>query len=167
MLSPSDLADLIAFNRWATERVLDATGGLAAEQLQRELGGSFPTLLGTLSHLAGAEQVWLGRWKGEPKAGPPAGWPPMDHAAVAAAWRAAGEGMAAFVGALTAEDVTRPLPFVTRAGDACTLPLGEVIQHVVNHATYHRGQVTNMLRLLDVPAPATDYMVYCLQKGRR
>jgi uncharacterized damage-inducible protein DinB len=46
------------------------------------------------------------------------------------------------------------------SGEPFTSSLGQMLRHVVNHSTYHRGQVTTMLRQLGVPAPATDLILY-------
>ncbi|MED4207168.1 DinB family protein [Neobacillus mesonae] len=45
--------------------------------------------------------------------------------------------------------------------------LSELVQHVVNHGTYHRGNITAMLRQLGYPGPSTDYIFYLYEKQDR
>lgn len=59
-----ELADLFRFNRWAEQRMFEATGKLSDEEMNRDLGNSFPSVRETLLHIVGAEWVWLSRWKG-------------------------------------------------------------------------------------------------------
>ena len=69
--SPEEIAGLYAYNRWANGRTLEACAALSPEELEKEVGGSFVSVLGTLTHVIGAEWVWLERWHGRsPKALP-------------------------------------------------------------------------------------------------
>ena len=52
------------------------------------------------------------------------------------------------------------LPFKLLSGDASSLPLVNQMQHVVNHATLHRGQVVGMIRQLGITPPSTDLLFY-------
>jgi len=60
-----DLNTLLDYNYWARDRLLDAIGPLTAEQLRRDLGGSFGSIHDTVAHLYAAELVWYDRWQGE------------------------------------------------------------------------------------------------------
>jgi uncharacterized damage-inducible protein DinB len=52
------------------------------------------------------------------------------------------------------------LPFKLLSGDPSTLRLVDQMQHVVNHATMHRGQVVGMIRQLGIAPPSTDLLFY-------
>src|SRR5262249_22280648 len=65
-----ELRDLFAYNHWANERILDACEPLSPADLTRELGGSFPSVWTTLTHIYGAENTWLARWNGSPPGSP-------------------------------------------------------------------------------------------------
>jgi uncharacterized damage-inducible protein DinB len=67
---------------------------------------------------------------------------------------------AAFLSGLTDEDLERPLAYRTLDGTAHTTRLLDLLLHVVNHSTYHRGQLTTLLRQAGGAPPATDYVVY-------
>src|SRR5262245_15383434 len=60
----SEIRELFDYTEWANELALSAAEKLSAEQLLRDVGISHRSILGTLSHMAGAEWIWLERWNG-------------------------------------------------------------------------------------------------------
>ena len=55
--------ELLSYNTWANDRMLEAVSHLSAQQFSRELGGSYPSIQATLTHLLWAEWLWLERWQ--------------------------------------------------------------------------------------------------------
>jgi len=160
-----DLHRLFAYNRWATLRPLDSLEDLTDEELTRDSRSSFPSLLATLVHALGAEWVWLERWKGtSPTAFPDSG-ALASVAAVRARWAALWDDQQAFLDSLDHGDATRPVAYRLFSGDADERPLGELMRHVVIHATYHRGQLVTMLRQLGKTPPSTDYIRWLRELG--
>src|SRR5437870_3645833 len=82
-----DLEELVSYSAWATRRTLDAARGVPSALLGKELPGSFPTLLETLTHVYAVDRLWLGRSEGVRHAYPPAG-AFRDLPSLAAAWLA-------------------------------------------------------------------------------
>jgi uncharacterized damage-inducible protein DinB len=152
-MTVEDVVRLYAYNRWATGRLLDAAAAVTPEQLKQPLGGSFGTLLGTLQHMLGAEWVWLERFNGRSPASFPGSEELTTLEAVRRRWDDVSEGLDAVI---SAADPNRSVPYRTFKGDRFDQPLGDLVQHVVNHGTYHRGQVAMSLRLLGIAAPSTD-----------
>ncbi len=74
-------------------------------------------------------------------------------------WSEVGSNLLAYVAALGPADVNRVVEFTTLAGVPFSQPLGHCLQHLANHSTYHRGQVTTMLRQLEAK-PATTDLIY-------
>jgi uncharacterized damage-inducible protein DinB len=159
-MTPRDLQRLIAFHRWATELLLDAAAPLTAEQLARPLGGSFGSLLATLQHMVGADWVWLERFHGRS----PRSFEGVDALAtigqIHSRWTDVIDGLAAVAAGLTEAGAAREIHFTSFRGDPFRQPIGVLLQHVVNHGTYHRGQVAMSLRLLGLAAPSTDLVVF-------
>jgi uncharacterized damage-inducible protein DinB len=86
-------------------------------------------------------------------------------AAVRARWDELWSEQQAFLGSLDDGDATRPVSYRLFNGDPDTRPLGELMRHVVNHATYHRGQIVTMLRQLGKTPPSTDYIRFLREVG--
>src|SRR5215471_11226281 len=68
-MTTTEIRELFDYTEWANGLVLDAVEKLSADQLQRDVGISHHSILGTLSHMAGAEWIWLERWHGRSPAG--------------------------------------------------------------------------------------------------
>ena len=150
--------EVITYNTWANTRVLDAVSGLDAGQFKRVLGGSFPSIHLTLTHMLWAEWLWLERWQGH---SPKELFAPEDFPSVsdiANRWRQIHAGQRTFVQSLTPTDLQRVIRYTNRAGQEWEYTLARMIYHLVNHSTYHRGQVTNMLRMLNATPAKTDFL---------
>lgn len=158
--TPRDIAKLFAYNRWANGKTLDAVAALTEEEFTRPIGGSFGSVQGTLAHLSGADWVWLERWHGRsPRALPPSeNAPALD--VLREKWTEVQGRQKSFVEGLTPEKLGQTLTYVNFQGQTWTYPLGEALIHLVNHGTYHRGQVATLLRQLGKSAVSTDYLRY-------
>ena len=131
---------LYAYNRWANERVLQAVSALSEDQLRRDLSSSFRSVWQTLVHVAWGEWLWLGRWlEWALGAGSdPRGCP--DLQTLRDRWAALMDEQQNFLGRLTDARLEQHLSYENPPGVSWTYTLGQMLQHVVNHSTYHRGQ---------------------------
>ena len=152
--------ELLSYNTWANDRMLEAVSHLSAQQFSRELGGSYPSIQATLTHLLWAEWLWLERWQDHSpmELFEPAEFPSVES--VKDRWQSVQAGQRAFVTSLTEERLQRVGRYTNRQGETWAYMLWRQQQHAFNHSTYHRGQVTNMLRMLGSRPVATDYLVY-------
>jgi len=143
---------LFAYDRWASRLLIEAAAQLPEEELVRDLRGSFGSILGTLRHLLWGERSWLRFWT-ENAFGPnlaPADYP--DLPSIVASWSALETEQDAFARGLTDERLAADFP--VQENDYV---LAELIQHAMNHATHHRGQVVLMLRQLGHTPPGTGF----------
>jgi uncharacterized damage-inducible protein DinB len=155
-----DLQLMLDYHYWARDRVLDALEPLPVELYERDLGSSFKSIRETVTHIFAAEWVWHERWQGRsPTALLPADRFPT-RAALRSAWSDHEQQMRAFVEQLGAE-VDRVLGYTLMNGQSGSSTVGQMVQHVVNHASYHRGQITTMLRQLGAEPPKSlDLITY-------
>ena len=153
-MNVEDCRTLVSFDQWASRRLLDASSLLTPEEFACDLRASFGSVRGTLLHILDGEWHWLRFWQGHP-------WTPLapedypDVAALQVGWTRLEQEQRAFAAHLTAESLAakhavRGRPYL----------LGELIQHLVNHSSYHRGQVAVLLRQLGHPPPPTDFRVF-------
>lgn len=160
-MTHADLTALLDFHYWARTRILDAVERLTPEQYTRDLQSSFPSVRDTLVHLLSAEQNWYLRWQGTSPTGmlDPSEFPDLES--LRTAWTTHESKMRRFVDDLGETGVQRELDYRTLNGTESRSAMWEMILHVVNHGTYHRGQVTTMLRQLGAaPAKSVDLIVY-------
>jgi uncharacterized damage-inducible protein DinB len=160
-MTVDDLNTLLDFHYWARDRVLDAAGRLTPEQFARDMGSSFKSVRDTLVHLYSADWGWYQLWQGVAATSPPPSSQLSDIDAIRRAWTEHESAMRAFVESLGEEDVNRVIEFLTPSGSTSAFPIGQMVQHLVNHGTYHRGQLTTMFRQLGVePADSMDLIRY-------
>lgn len=156
----AELTELVAFNDWATRRIFEAVGTLSAGEWTAEVGGSFSTIAQTMGHSVGAEWIWLERWKGSSPSSAP-GWmkePKADE--LAERWEEVAAERARWLAARTEADVGAPLDYRRLDGEPGSTRLDVLVRHVVNHSTYHRGQVAAFLRTLGKVPPSTDLVLW-------
>jgi uncharacterized damage-inducible protein DinB len=157
-MTPQEMALLYEFNGWANRRMLGAVGAVKQEEFLRPMGSSFGSLRDTAAHIYGAEWVWLERFQGRSPAGLPDVTEFQDVVTLRDKWAELQARLHKFVGSLTQEDLNREIEYKTLKFGAYRNPLWQSMQHVVNHGTYHRGQVTTLLRQLGAQPVLTDLM---------
>ena len=162
----NDIRRLFDYTEYANHLALDAAEQLTDEQLRQDVKISHVSIFGTLAHMAGAEWVWLSRWNG---VSPSEIWNDKtfaDLAALRARWQQIETGRRALLDNLTMDALHAELGYKNIKGDSFSLPLVAQMQHVVNHATLHRGQVVGMIRQIGVAPPAVDLLFYLLAQKK-
>ncbi|HET8775410.1 MAG TPA: DinB family protein [Thermoanaerobaculia bacterium] len=147
---------MFSYTEWANAAFLECIRGLTEEQYTREIPSSFPTIRDTLAHMIFAEWLWLRRWKGEFPTTRPEWAKETALEALAARLREIESERAELLGSLSDADVQREFAYRNMAGNPYSAVLGEQMAHVVNHGTYHRGQLATMIRQAGGTPPSTD-----------
>lgn len=158
--SPQEILKLFAYNRWANARTLESVSGLTSEEFVRKLGGSFPSVHETLAHIYAAEWVWLERWRSRSPRGLTTAQEVPTLEALRERWCAVEDEQKTFLERLTEARMAEVVSYVNVQGETWSYPLEEMLVHVVNHSTYHRGQVATMLRQLGKKPESTDYLLF-------
>lgn len=158
-----DLATIRAlyrYNSWANERTLDAVSRVGLADLSRDMKSSHGSIRDTLTHVVWGEWIWLQRWKG---VSPTTRFSPTDYPTVESlreALRSVDTERSTVLEQLTADGLLQLVAYTNLKGETWRYPLWQQLYHVVNHSTYHRGQVVTMLRQLGATPEATDLLVY-------
>jgi uncharacterized damage-inducible protein DinB len=160
-----DFRRLYEYNSWANHRTLEACAPLTDEQFTRDLHSSFRSVRDTLVHILLVEWLWRERWLGRsPDKYPPAtDFPTLE--AVRRRWTEVQSNLLGYVGSLKPEDLDRVFEYKTTTGAPQAEPLAQMLQHLVNHSTYHRGQIATMLRQLDAKPIGTDLIVFYRERA--
>ncbi len=161
----NDIKQLFDYTEWANDLAMDAASKLPDEGLLRDVGISHRSIFGTLVHMAGAEWIWLERWNGRSplKAEAWSLWSTescKDLGVLKDRWLKLISDRAQFVSELDEMRLAADLHFKLLSGDPSSMSLINQMQHVVNHATMHRGQIVGMIRQLGIEPPATDLLFY-------
>ncbi|HLG34297.1 MAG TPA: DinB family protein [Bacteroidia bacterium] len=155
------LLNYAKYNLWANQRVCDFLAEVEEEKLNREIVSSFTSLRKTVFHVYGAQALWLKRLGGES----PSVFPAYESKSSSETLQLlieTSQQLIAYVESRSEEQLMEMLDYKNVAGQPFTNCIRDIIQHVVNHATYHRGQVITMLRQVGYTKLfPTDYVAFC------
>ncbi|HEY5615455.1 MAG TPA: DinB family protein [Bacteroidota bacterium] len=159
----NDIKILFDFDKWATNRILEIVATLPEDLYSKSLNSSHGGIRGTLVHTFSADWVWLERWKGNNptvfiKEEDIPTFPLLNER-----WAKLRNDMDGFVASLNEEKIQAGLSYKDMKGNPYTQLLWQQMQHLINHSTYHRGQVVTMLRQVGVKPVATDLIAYYRQ----
>jgi uncharacterized damage-inducible protein DinB len=160
MVTPELLHFLFQFNQWADQRMLNACGALSNDQFTRSLGSSFSSVRDTVAHLYGAEYVWNERIHGRSPSALVSGAGFPDLASVREKLEEMDAYYIDYVSKLSQQDLERVIHYKGFKGEEYSNPLWQSLHQLTNHASYHRGQITTMLRQLGAKAIPTDLIGY-------
>src|SRR5215475_8829321 len=164
-MTPHEIQLLFTYNDWANKRALQGAATLTQEQFTKPLGNSFSSVRDTLAHLYGAETIWLQRFKGESPSAFPDTSQIHDIVSLRKHWDPIASDFLSYVSSLTQPDIDRIVEYKTMKFGVYSNPLWQSLQHVVNHGTYHRGQITTMLRQLGAQPILTDLMHFYRERA--
>ena len=165
-ISADILRNHLSYTAWASRRLVDAASRLSSEELTRDFKSADHSILGTLVHVFAADRIWLARVSGAPPAPFKTDadyrlavlqndWPALHES-----WRRYGESM-------TDESAGGTIAYKDTKGNSYSQPLWQIILHVVNHGTHHRGQVSGFLRALGHTPPPLDLAAYFREQTGR
>lgn len=162
----NNIRQLYDYNRWADRRTLTVASRLANDDFLRPMSNSFSSVRDTLAHILGAEWIWLERWRGRsPRALlDPAAFPTVQS--LESRWETLERDQMQFTESLTPQRLSEELAYVNLKGERYSYPLWQQLVHVVNHSSYHRGQITTLLRQLGAKGVSTDFLAYFDEKPK-
>lgn len=147
------------YSAWASRRLLEEAGRLTEEALMRDFKTADRNVLNTLVHVFGAERLWLGRIHGH---SPTAFIQPEDRqlAALNREWPLLHQRWKTWAAPLTDQDALAKIAYRDTKGNPWEQPLWQILLHVVNHGTHHRGQVSGFLRAMGHTPPPLDLIAF-------
>ena len=154
------LAAQLNYSRWASHKLLTYALTIPEEDLTRHIGNSHGSIVKTFQHTYYADRAWLGRFENtgggfeDPPPGPSLtdldrDWWPL---------------LARFEEIARSGDALGVLHYKNLKGQPFERPIWQVVLHVVNHGTYHRGQIASLLRQQGHLPPGTDLIYYYLER---
>jgi uncharacterized damage-inducible protein DinB len=149
------------YSAWATQRLMDTAAKLSEEKPTRDFKTADKTVLDTLVHIYAADRIWLSRVLVEPRA---TFIDPEDRdlTLLQTEWPALHQRWKLWLRDFKDDDVLRVIDFKNTKGHSYAMPVWQILLHVVNHGTHHRGQVSGFLRAMDRMPPPLDLMAYYL-----
>lgn len=160
LISAGILRSHIDYTAWASKRIVEAAGHLNAEELTRNFGTADKSVLGTLVHTFAADRLWMGRISGNIPARFLEVEKDMHMHVLRDDWPVVYDRYKAWTAELTGEAAHAVLAYKNMKGEAFESPIWQVVLHVVNHGTHHRGQVAGFLRSMGHTPPPLDLIAF-------
>ena len=160
------LQTLLDYHYWARDIVLDAVTEVPREKFTEPVIGSFGSLRDTVAHIYAADWVWYTRWNGTSPATLLDYTQFPDATSIRTAWKELEGKVRPFLNGLGEDGIKRPFEYKLLSGAADSQPFWQTFSHVVNHGSYHRGQVTTLLRQLGAKPPKPTDLVYFFRERR-
>ena len=153
------------YHWWGNRKHFDEVAALGEDTAKKEVGKqfSFRTLKGMLAHIYGGDRIWFERWKGS---SPTKVFGDADFSSLAdlrKSWDALEAEQKAFITPLGTADLRKTLDYKAADGRPVSLPLWQMLQHVVNHATHHRSEIATMVTMIKGSPAGTDMVIYYRQ----
>jgi uncharacterized damage-inducible protein DinB len=163
MVSVDTLRQLLDYSAWADRRLLEAAARLAPEELTRDFATADHSVVATLGHIYASESVWLARFE---RRAQPAAFPntaALTLAVLEHEWPRVEQGLRQWAAGLTPESAQAPLAYQDFKGRNWSHAPWQLVLHLVNHGTHHRGQVSGFLRTLGHTPPQLDLVAFYRQ----
>ena len=157
MIPIETFRELFDYYYWARDTQLGACAKLTAEEFTKPLGSSHSSVRDTLLHLLVSEYVWTLRWRARPVEGIPAAEDFSTVADLRGRWRLVETETRGHLNTLTDEALAESFSFTNMEGIDVTCRLWQTLYHFLNHQSYHRGQITTLLRQLGAGVPTIDF----------
>lgn len=160
---------LYDYHVWANEKVFQRLQEVPKEICDQEITSVFPTITKTLTHMLLTDHVWLLAMKGE-------SYEEVGKKVGALSQEVEGKGVEEVRGLFqeVAEqykdffhqtDLDAVSAYTHPQAGTIHVPYREIVQHVVNHGTYHRGNISAMLRQLGHAGASHDYIYYLFEQN--
>ncbi len=154
-----------AYNLWANKAILLCVAGLSDEQQHKEIVSSFSSILKTLTHMMDVESVWWQRLKLSEHVIWPSAEQDVDFNLVNKRLLETSENWAEWVKQSHEAALNHVFEYRNSKKELFKQPVNEIVMQVVNHQTYHRGQLVTMLRQLEISKiPNMDFVSFCRTK---
>jgi uncharacterized damage-inducible protein DinB len=155
------LVQFASYNLWANQQITDAIRELPEATQHQELKSSFPSLFKTVLHVWNAENIWWQRMKLLEPVIPPERDFKGDFNELSQKLLQQDRQWLDWISNAQGYMLEHVFEYRNSKKELFKQPVFQVLLHLFNHATYHRGQLVTMLRQAGVEKiPATDFIVW-------
>ncbi|HRN73085.1 MAG TPA: DinB family protein [Ginsengibacter sp.] len=155
------LLQLAAYRKWANRQIIDTLKTVPEEVLSRDMNDSFGGIRNTLFHLLLSEHIWWDRIRLQENISPPSDSLKKDFAKMTREILKFSDAWMELIEEASENRLQHVFEYRNSKKEAFKQPLYEVLLHILNHQTYHYGQIITMLREQGIDKlPATDFIKF-------
>ena len=155
------LIQYAAYNLWANKILLEKLAQVPKEILHKEMGSSFGGIYKTIVHLMDVESMWWQRLKLQEHVQLPEKDPDENFNELLKKLLALSKQWNDWVNDANEKNLTHVFGYQNTKKEFFKQPVYEMLLHLFNHQTFHRGQIITLLRQNGIDKiPATDFIVF-------
>jgi uncharacterized damage-inducible protein DinB len=159
------LEQYATYNLWANQKLVDVVQATADEILNTVMPSSFQTIHSTLLHMWDAESIWWQRMKLQEVITFPSNSFQGTTIDITTALLHQNKLWESWIKNASIAALEHVFFYQTTRKEQYKQPIFQMLLHVFNHGTYHRGQLVNMLRQAGIEKiPATDFIIWSRKK---
>jgi uncharacterized damage-inducible protein DinB len=157
--------EMFDYMGWADRLMIEAARTVADDAYYKDQGISFGSVHKLMVHCMAAQWIWLSRWRGEnpTRLESHEQYPTRDS--LEQRWPLVHSALVDFLGLQSTNSLSRVIDYKNTKGEHLSLPLGDLMLYVVDHATYHRGQIASMIKRAGGQPAAISYHRFALERG--
>lgn len=155
--------ELFRFHQWRQEQIIKLLQDVDTEYFSKQLSGSFGSLFIVLSHLVWAEKVWLGRVRNNEVATTKN----QKVSKMLEDWRATTKKWMKAIDEVDEAEFNQNIRYFNTKGDEYNNTIFEIVIHLIDHSTYHIGQMMNAIRAFGLEPVSTNYIHYLRAKNAK
>ncbi len=159
-VSAATIGNHIDYTIWASNRLLSAAFELSPEQRLRDFGTADKSIQGTLLHLLRSERTWLHRIQQDAPDVSPLMPEDEQWEVLITQWPRVQQAWQDWASGLADSDAHRIVEYADLKGRPWSNAVWQIVLHVVNHSTHHRGQVSGFLRSTGITPPPLDFIAF-------
>ncbi len=158
------LQQYAAYNIWANKKIIETANQLSEEQINKEIISSFPSVYKTMLHLMEVENVWWERLKLVERT-TLSGWFTGNFDELSKKLLELSRQWCEWIQSANEANITHVFAYQNSKMEHFKQPVYEMLLHLFNHQSYHRGQLVTMFRQLGLDKiPPTDFIVFSRKK---
>lgn len=158
------LQQYAAYNTWSNKRIIETAAQLSNELINKEIISSFPSVYKTVMHLMEVENVWWERLQLVEKP-TPSGWFTGNFSELSKKWLEFSQRWHDWIKNANDANIAHVFAYYNFSKEYFKQPVYEMLLHLFNHQTFHRGQLITMFRQLGLDKiPPTDFIVFARKK---
>jgi uncharacterized damage-inducible protein DinB len=160
-------AEMFDYMQWGDRLMIVAARTVVDEEYYKDQGISYGSVHKLMVHCLAAQWVWLSRWRGENPTRLESHDDYPTRSALEQRWPLVHSALFDFLGLQSGHSLARVIQYKNMKGEHLAIPLSDLMLHVIDHASYHRGQIASMIKRAGGQPAAISFQRFAAERETR
>ncbi len=165
MIKSDYLLKLFQYNYWANDHLFEVLKSIEPNEFIQEISGGHSSIRNTIVHMLSAEWGWISRSGGPERKEKLLHQSFENPEQIISKWKSLEPSFMQYISTLSDRQLQLKATYLNGKGEKCSMPRGELLQHIIIHNTHHRGQIALDLRMLGYTPGNFDILFYFAEVG--